>query len=93
MQKLEQTINNVLQMNNAELQSVIEAVKQRRNWLASESARQFAKGDRVSFEGRNGFPLTGTIEKIKIKYVLVHADNGQRWNVPGNRLTSVKEEA
>ena len=80
-------------MNNAELQSVIEAVKQRRNWLASESARQFAKGDRVSFEGRNGFPLTGTIEKIKIKYVLVHADNGQRWNVPGNRLTSVKEEA
>ena len=79
--------------SNFELDSVIEAIKQRRNWLASQSARQFNPGDRVSFEGKGGFPLTGTIEKIKIKYVLVHADNGQRWNVPGNRLTSVMAEA
>jgi RNA-binding protein YlmH len=93
MQKLEQTINNVLQMDNAELESIIEAIKQRRNWLASQASRKFVRGDRVSFEGKGGFPLTGTIEKIKIKYVLVHADNGQRWNVPGNRLTSVKAEA
>ena len=91
MQKLEQTINNVLQMSSQEIESVIEAIKQRRNWLASQSVRKFVRGDKVSFQGRYGRTLTGTVEKIKIKNVLVHADNGERWNVPGNRLTSVKE--
>ena len=33
----------------------------------------------------------GTVEKIKIKYVLVRTDRDQRWNVPGSHLTQIKE--
>jgi starvation-inducible outer membrane lipoprotein len=47
--------------------------------------------DRVSFQGRHGRTETGTVEKVKIKYVLVRTDAGQRWNVPGSHLTLIKE--
>jgi hypothetical protein len=45
----------------------------------------------VSFQGRGGITEKGTVEKIKIKYVLVRTDRGQRWNVPGSHLTQIKE--
>jgi len=47
--------------------------------------------DRVSFQGRHGRTEVGTVEKVKIKYVLVRTDAGQRWNVPGSHLTLIKE--
>jgi small-conductance mechanosensitive channel len=49
-------------------------------------------GDRVSFQGRYGRTEKGTVEKIKIKYVLVRTDSGTRWNVPGSHLTPIKTE-
>jgi starvation-inducible outer membrane lipoprotein len=48
-------------------------------------------GQRVSFQGRRGITEKGTVRKIKIKYVLVETDRGQRWNVPGSHLTQIKE--
>ena len=37
--------------------------------------------------------VEATVEKIKIKYVLVKTvETGQRWNVPGSHLTLIKSK-
>ena len=84
-------IQDIYTLNTDELNQVIDAVKLRRNQLHSLDARSLKVGDRVSFQGRYGRTEKGTVEKIKIKYVLVRTDAGQRWNVPGSHLTLVKE--
>ena len=83
--------NDILKMDDAELSSIIETVKLRRNQLHTADAHSLRVGDRVSFQGRRGITEKGTVEKIKIKYVLVRTDRGQRWNVPGSHLTQIKE--
>ena len=91
--KLNKMIQDVGVLNNDELNKVIEAVKLRRNQLHFQDAHSLKFNDRVSFQGRHGRTETGTVEKVKIKYVLVRTDSGQRWNVPGSHLTSIKEKA
>ena len=91
--KLNKMIQDVGVLNNDELNKVIEAVKLRRNQLHFRDAQSFKIGDRVSFTGRHNAILKGTIEKVKIKYILVRTDSGQRWNVPGSHLTPIKEKA
>ena len=91
--KLNKMIQDVGVLNNDELNKVIEAVKLRRNQLHFQDAHSLKFRDRVSFQGRHGRTETGTVEKVKIKYVLVRTDSGQRWNVPGSHLTLVKEVA
>ena len=81
----------IFKMNDAELSSIIETVKLRRNQLHFASAHSLRIGQRVSFQGRHGITEKGTVEKIKIKYVLVRTDRDQRWNVPGSHLTQIKE--
>ena len=83
--------NEIFNMNSEELESVIESVKLRRNQLHTADAHSLRVGGRVSFQGRRGITEKGTVEKIKIKYVLVRTDRGQRWNVPGSHLTQIKE--
>ena len=85
--KLNKMIQDVGVLNNDELNKVIEAVKLRRNQLHFQDAHSLKFNDRVSFQGRHGRTETGTVEKVKIKYVLVRTDSGQRWNVPGSHLT------
>ena len=89
--KLNKLIQDVGVLNNDELNKVVEAVKLRRNQLHFQSAHSLRVGQRVSFQGRGGITEKGTVEKIKIKYVLVRTDRGQRWNVPGSHLTQIKE--
>ena len=91
--KLNKMIQDVGVLNNDELNKVIEAVKLRRNQLHFQDAHSLKFNDRVSFQGRNGITEIGTVEKVKIKYVLVRTDRGQRWNVPGSHLTLIKEKA
>ena len=91
--KLNKMIQDVGVLNNDELNKVIEAVKLRRNQLHFQDAHSLRIGDRVSFTGRHGITEKGVVEKVKIKYVLVRTDRGQRWNVPGSHLTSIKEKA
>jgi len=68
----------------------IDAVKLRRNQMHTQMAQSFKIGDKVSFTGRYGRTETGTVTKVKIKYVVV--DTGMsRWNVPGNHLTKVNK--
>ena len=85
--KLNKMIEDINLLNSDELNRVIDAVKLRRNSLHAIDAHSLKIGDRVFFTGRHGVLEHGTVEKIKIKYVLVRTDSGQRWNVPGSHLT------
>ena len=80
----------IFKMNGAELSSIIETVKLRRNQLHFADAHSLRVGQRVSFQGRHGITEKGTVRKIKIKNVLVETDRGQKWNVPGSHLTQIK---
>ena len=90
--KLNKMIQDIYVLNNDELNKVVEAVKLRRNQLHFQDAHNLKSNDRVSFTGRHGVTETGTVEKVKIKYVLVRTDRGQRWNVPGSHLTLIKSK-
>jgi hypothetical protein len=85
--KIDKMIEDINLLNKVELDRVINAVKLRRNSLHALDAHSLKFGDRVFFTGRHGVLEHGTVEKIKIKYVLVRTDNGTRWNVPGSHLT------
>ena len=89
--RLKKTIDAIQQMDSEELNSVITAIKLRRNQLHFRDAQSFKVGDSVSFTGRHNAILKGVIEKVKIKYILVRTTTGQRWNVPGSHLTPIKE--
>ena len=89
--KLNKMIQDIYVLNNDELNKVVEAVKLRRNQLHAKQAHSLRIGQSVSFQGRHGITEKGVVEKIKIKYVLVRTDRGQRWNVPGAHLTIIKE--
>ena len=89
--KLKTIISDIYTMEGTDLSAIIDAVKLRRNQIHTEQAHSLRIGQRVSFDGRHGITEKGVVEKIKIKYVLVRTDRGQRWNVPGAHLTMIKE--
>jgi hypothetical protein len=73
-------------LTNTELSSVIDAVKFARTQLTKQNARAFGVGDRVKFtSNRNGMTYVGTVNKVKIKFVIVNTANGA-FNVPANML-------
>ena len=84
-----QQINSAIMfgnLSNVELESVISAVKFARASLAKQNKRAFQLGDTVKFtSNRNGMTYTGTVRKVKIKYILVNT-NGGLFNVPANML-------
>ena len=69
---------------------IIDAVKLRRNQMHTQMAQSFRIGDRVSFKGRYGRTETGTVTKVKVKYVIVDTGSA-RWNVPGSHLTKTEK--
>ena len=91
--KLKTIIEDIFKMESTDVNAVVDAIKMRRNQLHTSDAHQFRVGDRVSFAGRHGSTLKGVVERVKIKYILVRTDSGQRWNVPGSHLTMESKEA
>ena len=91
IQKATEAIMNLA--DNYELNEVISAIKLKQNYLASEARRNFIAGDRVQFTSRNGQTYTGTVDKIKQKYILVNVDSTSgfpmRYNVPATMLSKV----
>ena len=87
-----QQINSAIMfgnLSNAELNSVIDAVKFARAQLTKQKTRSFRVGDTVKFtSSRNGLTYTGTVRKVKIKFVLVGTNAGV-YNVPANMLEAV----
>jgi len=68
-----------------ELRTFIEAIKMRRAWLGRQNIRATIVGDKVSFTGRNGLTLTGTVTKVMQKNVMVNTQRGN-YRVPANML-------
>jgi len=76
-------------LTNDELTSVIDAVKFARTQLTKQKTRAFGIGDQVKFtSNRNGLTYVGTVNKVKIKFVLVKTPGGM-FNVPANMLEAV----
>ena len=90
--KLKTIVEDIFKMEGTDLNAVIDAVKMRRNQIHTEQAHSLRIGQRVSFNGRHGITEKGVVEKIKIKYVLVRTDRGQRWNVPGSLLSLITDK-
>lgn len=87
-------IDAIMQLDSTyEVSQVIDAIKLKQNYLASEARRNFVAGDRVQFTSRNGQTYKGTIDKIKQKYILVNVDSKSgfpmRYNVPATMLSKV----
>ena len=89
--KVQKIIQDIYSLDTTGIDSVVEAVKMRRNQLHFSDAQSLRVGDKVSFNGRRGVVEKAVVEKIKIKNVLVRTTSGTRWNVPGSHLTKIGE--
>lgn len=75
---------------NDDINKFVDAVKFARAQLTRQNIWSFAVGDRVCFNStRCGF-VTGTVEKVAIKYVTVRTPRGL-YRVPANMLKASKE--
>ena len=92
-----QTINTEIingSWSNAELLSMIDAIKFKRKLLTERSKASLAVGDSVTFDStKQGRVVRGTVIKIAIKYVTVRETAGGLWKVPANMLSKVDEDA
>ena len=86
--KLQKILEDIYRMNGADIQSVVDAVKLRRNQLHLQDAQSFRIGDTVFFRGRRNTLCEAKVEKVKVKNVLVRTLDGTRWNVPGSHLST-----
>jgi hypothetical protein len=68
-----------------ELRSIWDTVKLANQRASLIKARDFAVGDRVSFVGRGGVKVQGTVTKIAVKNLVVATDRGA-YRVPANML-------
>ena len=85
----------IYQMDNDQLNQVIEAIKLKRNHIATQAVRSFMFGDIVGFTGKFGKQVSGKIKKINKKYIIIDCGTDGQWRVPGNHLTKlgIGEEA
>lgn len=91
--KLVDIVNDIAHMDNDEINKIIRAVQVRRDQLHFQKTKSFNPGDRVEFtSSKTGQIIAGSVAKIKIKYILVNADNGQRWNIPGGMLRMIQQK-
>ena len=54
------------------------------------AAQKFFKGQKVEWDSKRGFPIQGTITKVKIKMIEVDAGQHGRWNVTATMLRPVQ---
>ena len=91
MADLQTTLKAIQIMEADELNTVVTAIKDRRDYLRTVEIRQFSKGDTVSFEDKFGTPKTGTIISIMKKNIKVkETDSNITWHISPNFLTVVE---
>ena len=90
-----QQINQAIMFGNFtndELTSIGDAIKFARSQIANQNKREMRVGTLVKFtSSRTGMPVTGTVEKINRKFIIVR-ETGKafgNWRVPANMLTVV----
>ena len=72
--------------DNDELNAIGHAILFARSQLGKQIKRKVTLGSYVSFVGRAGVKLSGTVKKISTKNVIVATPSGQ-WKVPASMLT------
>lgn len=89
------TINEVThsimfgEFTNEQLNAITQAMQYRRTQLSKQAKRDMAPGIAVKFyHPKQGRDITGTVNRIKQKYILVDTAQG-RYNVPANLLETV----
>jgi|TARA_R110000744_G_scaffold240788_1_gene358167 hypothetical protein len=87
MSNLDTVIAGINTLNAEEVSAVVEAVKLRRNFISMQMKRSFSIGDTVSFTGRRGVKVTGTVTKKAIKNITVDTAQG-KWKVPASMLVA-----
>lgn len=87
-----QQVNSAIMFGDftdVQLNSIIAAIKFRRAQLVKQQTRALRAGDTVKFHSsKRGQTYIGTVDKVKIKYVLVRTNSGL-FNVPANMLEAV----
>ena len=75
--------------SNDELNKMVEAIKFARAQITKQNRRSLVVGTRVKFtSSRTGGDITGTVDKVAIKYITVRSTTGL-WKVPASMLTAV----
>lgn len=73
---------------NEELNTIVEALRYARSRLGHQVKFAIQPGAKVSWNSNKlGGRVVGTVERVKIKNVVVNVAGGGRWNVPANMLT------
>lgn len=71
-----------------EVRSFYDAYKFAANQLARKNTFTLRRGAGVKFTGRGGVVITGTVEDVKVKNVIVKVANA-RYRVPASMLEAV----
>jgi hypothetical protein len=73
---------------NDELNKIAEAVRFARGQITKQNRRSLVVGTQVKFtNSRTGGDVTGTVDKVAIKYITVRSSN-TLWRVPASMLTA-----
>lgn len=93
MVEMNTVIQQIQQMDNDQLNTVIEAVRDRRTWNSRQITRMLRIGDRVSFVNSNGAKMLGDVVKVNRKTVLVKSvATHTLWKVSATLLTVEDKE-
>ena len=82
---IEQVVSDIEQgkYSNQELIDIIDAIKHVRSHRAEQVKNTIKVGSSVQFiSAKLGHAITGTVEKVAVKYVSIRTDAGQLWRVP-----------
>jgi methyl coenzyme M reductase subunit D len=79
----------VAKMGLEDIKMVNERMSLQRTFLGKDIMRALSTGDKVTFTGRRGITVEGTVMKVKIKNVTVDCGTSGRWNVPASMLKKV----
>jgi hypothetical protein len=89
---LSQITNAISKMNAAELKTVSKAVNAAHDFNIAMTANSFSLRDEVSFIGRRGLVVVGTVIKVNPKNIKVRTAQGI-WNVTATLLTKLEVTA
>ncbi len=83
MSKILVNINKQISLlNNSEINSVIQMIKNRRTELSMVAGSKLSVGQKVQFNGRYGMTIKGRLTKINQKTAIVSESNSpKRWKV------------
>ena len=88
MNKLDNVQGIINTCNRDEINDIITMIKAKQSEFQYKAAREFAVGDKVSFENRRGSFIEGLVKKVNLKTVVV-ATNIGNWKVSPSLLTAI----